>query len=337
MMLAMQSVTGEIPYGGRSNQFLHNEAHEALLFEYLANQCAREGDLSGAASYKAAILRAVENIEYWLSKTPIRHIKSRYPIETRYGCEKYAYFDKYMITTASFLYVAYLICDDTLAWEPQADLSTVAFATSRHFHKLFLKSGGYALEIDYDADPKYECKGLGRVHRSGAPSTVCISTGCSAAPCYGVESPGHALSLCPGILRDGEYQFAIHDEATYRVCDYGTDDAGVYGALACDFAAGGTVESFYRVNGEGVKLRAAGEGELAYLLPAFSFDGEAHTRVLAEEHRLTLSYEGWSCIYETDGKILDTDTVACNRNGVYRRFMVVGADAISVHIRIEKI
>lgn len=35
--LNMQSVTGEIPFGGRSNQFLHNETAYAALCEYYAN------------------------------------------------------------------------------------------------------------------------------------------------------------------------------------------------------------------------------------------------------------------------------------------------------------
>lgn len=34
--LDMQSVTGEIPFGGRSNQFLHNEAFYAALCEFYA-------------------------------------------------------------------------------------------------------------------------------------------------------------------------------------------------------------------------------------------------------------------------------------------------------------
>ena len=40
LTLEMQSVTGEIPYGGRSNQFLHNEILYAALCEWYAARAA---------------------------------------------------------------------------------------------------------------------------------------------------------------------------------------------------------------------------------------------------------------------------------------------------------
>ena len=63
-----------------------------------------------------------QDAEEWLSKTPIRHIKNRFPTETKYGCERYAYFDKYMTTVASNLWAAYTICDDSGALEASPDL-----------------------------------------------------------------------------------------------------------------------------------------------------------------------------------------------------------------------
>ena len=44
MTLSMQSVTGEVAFGGRSNQFVHNEGMLAIIFEYEANRYAREGN-----------------------------------------------------------------------------------------------------------------------------------------------------------------------------------------------------------------------------------------------------------------------------------------------------
>ena len=143
LTLDMQSPNGEIPYGGRSNQFLHNEAWLCAIYEYEAKRYAREGNSTLAKKFKAAAERALSVTELWLSKNPIRHIKNRYPTETKYGCEEYAYFDKYMITTASMLYAAYSVCDDAISFEKTTDKEPCIAKTSDAFHKLFLKSGGY--------------------------------------------------------------------------------------------------------------------------------------------------------------------------------------------------
>lgn len=44
--LLMQSVTGEIPFGGRSNQFLHNESFYAALCEFYTAFYKERGDLA---------------------------------------------------------------------------------------------------------------------------------------------------------------------------------------------------------------------------------------------------------------------------------------------------
>ena len=93
--LEMISINGELPAGGRSNQFLHNEAHVALMMEFYAGMYAKKGDMNTAGKFRATAARAVKNISFWLNKTPISHIRNRFPISSRYGCEGYGYFDKY--------------------------------------------------------------------------------------------------------------------------------------------------------------------------------------------------------------------------------------------------
>ena len=106
LTLNLQSEAGEMAFGGRSNQFLHNEAWTSMIFEYEAVRYKKEGDLALAGKFKAAADRALKSLELWLSKSPISHVKNRFPIDTKFGCEEYAYFDKYMITVASNLYAA---------------------------------------------------------------------------------------------------------------------------------------------------------------------------------------------------------------------------------------
>ena len=47
--LAVQSACGEIPYGGRSNQFLHNDTFYAALCEWYAAHFRERGDLANAS------------------------------------------------------------------------------------------------------------------------------------------------------------------------------------------------------------------------------------------------------------------------------------------------
>ena len=61
--LKMQSVTGEPAFGGRSNQFLHNEAMLLTVLEFAENRYKKEGDLELAGKFKAAAERALDHLE----------------------------------------------------------------------------------------------------------------------------------------------------------------------------------------------------------------------------------------------------------------------------------
>ncbi len=334
LSLKMQSVTGEMPFGGRSNQFMHNEAWLALIFEYEAKRYKKTGDHALAGKFKAAANRALDNIELWFSKTPIHHVKNRFPLESMHGCEFYAYFDKYMITAASFLHEACLSCDDTIEADASAP-DAVAWQTSDYFHAIYLRAADYALEFDTAADPHYDASGLGRVHRAGAPSAICLSTPCPAEPAYTVQTEHPiALSLCAGVKENGEWCFATGRDTAYEVTalSHGEDSATT--ALVCRFANGETAKSAYTVSKNGVLIEIEGAGEIAFSLPAFAFDGERETRIVASENVLEIHYEGWVCRYETDGKIIDLDKTAQNRNGHYRAFAAVGEQTLGIKIEI---
>ena len=338
LTLAMQSSNGEVPFGGRSNQFLHNEPWMTLLFEYEARRYAKEGNRELSALFKAAAVRGLDVTETWLDKDPIRHIKNRFPTETKYGCEGYAYFDKYMITVASNLYAAYLLCDDTIPTVAVADRAPTACQTSHRFHKLFLKSSGYALEFDTDGDPHYDASGLGRVHREGAPSAICLSCPCPSEPLYETnrESP-FAFSLCSALREGDAWRFGAEPCASYEVIGHGTDEAEAYGELLCRFPNGQSTREKHRVGAYGVSVTLEGKGEIGYTLPALCFDGESSPEILAEEHSLTVRYGDFCCRYVTDGKVIDSGRIAANRNGHYRVFLATAENRLQVSIEITKI
>jgi hypothetical protein len=334
LSLKMQSVTGEMPFGGRSNQFMHNEAWLAVIFEYEASRYAKAGDLALAGKFKAAANRATQNIALWFSKSPIYHVKNRYPLHTKHGCEKYAYFDKYMITAASFLHEAYLCCDDSIP-EAEFDLSPMSWQTSEHFHAVYLRAGGYSAQLDINADPHYDASGLGRVHRVDAPGAICMSVPCPAEPSYAVQTVRPvALSLCAGVRDGGGWHFATDAKTRYTVQELAHGERSARATLSCCFENGESVKSCYTVSENGVLIENSGKGEIAYLLPAFAFDGEVQTRITVADHTLEIGYGGWVCRYKTNGTVLDLGQSAENRNGAYRAFAATGKDTLCVQIEI---
>jgi hypothetical protein len=333
----MQSSNGEIPFGGRSNQFLFNEAWIAAIFEYEANRYAKEGNLPLAKAFKYAVAQALAVTEEWLTKNPIQHVKNRFPTETKYGCERYAYFDKYMITAASFLYSAYVLCDDAIPTAVIPDHEPVVFKTSEHFHKVFLKSGGYMAEIDTNAHSHYDANGLGRIHREGAPSTSCLSCPCPAEPGYTVdiEKP-FAFSMCSAIRENDCWRLSAEENVKYEVLNTSTDKDSASTTILCRFSDDRSVKEYYVVNQNGVSITVEGNGEIGYTLPAFCFDGEKYTDICADGNCLTVSYEGWVCRYTTNGVVSDLNRIAANRNGHYRAFIVTAQNTIDVKIEITK-
>ncbi len=341
MMLEMQSVTGELPYGGRSNQFAHNEAWMATIFEYEANRYAKAGDMEMAKKFKTGAKLAIEAVRLWLDKEPIHHVKNRFPLDTNYGCEGYGYFDKYMITAASFLYTAYLICDDTIP-AGEANTETCLGRTSHHFHKIYAKTKNYAVEFDTNPDPDYEMGGLGRVHRKGAPSAICLSLPCpvAAEAHYTVDREdaiAAALCLCRNV--DGEWQAPIDTE--YEIVSTRTEKGLAMIRMDCrmrnDTTSGVLVTADYIVDDAGVDIVLQSKKPYGFMIPAFCFDGETETKLTIKDRSVFVDYEGYRCRYLTNGTIVDTGKIACNRNGHYRVFVVTGEKSLRVHIDIEPV
>ena len=318
--LLMQSVTGEIPFGGRSNQFLHNEGFYFALCEWYASWFKARGDMRTAQRFRAAARRAVESLAYWSAAKPLHHVKNRFPRDSKYGCEDYGYFDKYMVTLGSWAFLGYIFADESI---PDADLpadsEATAFVTTPDFHMAILKAGGYCAQFDAPADEHYDGSGIGRIQRRGAPPPLALSVPFAQKPSYGLDVTNPTpLAILPGWLRDGQwvYSYGGHYANLAASASNGTArmDADVMREvepclhLSCEVSA------------EGVLITLSGEGDLALALPVFEFDGERTTTIRAAEKVVDVSLDGWICRYETNGAIIDTGLVYGNRNGHYRRF-----------------
>jgi hypothetical protein len=332
--LKMLSAAGEIPYGGRSNQFLHNNTFYAALCEWYAVRAASRGDRARAAEFRLAARMAVDALAPWLAETPVSHVKNRYPLDLDkgvygeqgdMGCERYAYFNKYMVTMGSWAMLGWLFADESIAADAPTRPPAETFVTTPDFHFVFLRAGDYSAQFDYNADAHYDCDGLGRLHRAGAPTALCLSVPCAEKPNYRIELSNDApLAIAPVVP-----QGTPHVLARAETCGDVAEADWKVGAL--DWRV--------RLAKTGLAMTLSGADAVALALPAFQFDGREETRIDATAKSLSVSYRGWRCVYEltSDGEIADMGRMAANRNGRYRRFEARGAGRLSVHVSIERV
>ena len=332
--LKMQSVTGEILYGGRSNQFLHNETFYAALCEFYASLFKKKGDLKKAGQFKKAARIAAESIVPWLNDEKKPHIKNYYDTDSMYGCEDYAYYKKYMVTTASWLYFAYAMCEDIE--EVSETYNTYICETTEYFHKVFLKRGDYFAEFDTMADEHYDATGLGRIHKKGVPSALCLSVPFSPNPNYIINGKNNSpFSICGGVKTDSGYVYSYDKSVKYKLINKQISDECICVEFACTDHNNILFTEKYIVSDNGIEMRVEGNGELEIMLPVFKFDGRDHTEIHCSQGLLTVNYKGHICKYVSESNFTSTDRIYENRNGEYAAYKLSGKNSIGLNIYIS--
>ena len=332
LTLKMQSVTGELAFGGRSNQFLNNEPMLCSYCEMEAARYAQRGDVDMAGQFKAAALLAAEATMRYLSLEPISHIKNRYDVATKYGCEGYGYFNKYMITVASNVYMAYLFADDSVVpTMAPAQRGGYVIRTGERFHKTFLAAGGYHLELETNADIHYDANGLGRVHKVGCPSALCLSVPFARKPAYQIEGKNSsAMSICAYAVQDGYLMLGAEQYVSYRFLDSKSSADHAEATFEVKMSQTCSLKERYSVSEKGVEITLTDWDEVGFMVPVFDFDGAEHTQISVAENAITVRYQGSCCTYRFGGEILGEPRVFYNRNGRYRVYKVA-----SRHLHIE--
>ncbi|MBR2467183.1 MAG: hypothetical protein IKB38_09695 [Clostridia bacterium] len=323
----MQSVTGELPFGGRSNQMLFNEAYLAAMMEYYAAKY--KADPERASRFKGGAALATGRILRALSKDPLTQVKNCYPRESMFGCEGYAYFDKYMITLASFAYLAYAFADDditpTKALTEEGGYTAV---TSDKFHKFFINNGGYFLEFDMNADPCYDATGLGRIHKSGAPEALCLSVPFAKEPHYEIGEKNDTPLALSSTTQEG---------ISYSVAEVGNVNSAIYAYMNVERDGKIIAAEKYTAAEDGINVIIDTEGDTEYNIPAYMFDGEIYTNTTLVENTLSVYYRGYVVKFSSpDAEIFDTGRTYRNRNGVYRLYKAHSTQRVSLHIEILK-
>jgi hypothetical protein len=336
LTLYLISATGEIPYGGRSNQFFHNDSLIFSLCEFYATWMKQRGDMEMASRFKGAAKKSVEVLLSRFKVKPVTHVKNFYPIESKYGCENYAYFLKYMVTTGSWAYLAYLFADDSIPCkEPQPKV--FVYNTSPCFHWTFLKAGDYSAQFDLNANSHYDASGLGRIHRAGAPSTICLSVPFTDHPSYTLDITNSSpLAIFPVWKCNNEYHDAkvMLSSRTWEEKDLA---ALTEVCVLRDETHLPPLKWTTSLTPQGVEMRVDGYGDVGLTLPVFVFDGKTKPDVKVDEKTITVTYNGWVCKYETNGTIFDTEKVYGNRNGHYKRYEARAHNGVKVKVTIEPV
>ena len=335
--LYMQSVTGELPYGGRSNQFLHNEADIAALCEFEACRHKQLGNLKLAGQFKSAANLATAKLSQYLNGDQMHHIKNAFPNDSQFGCEGYGYFNKYMVTVASIIYLAYLFADDSIEPVPcPAEAEAFVYRTSDYFHKTFCKFGEYFVEYDTAADFHYDANGLGRVHRKGAPSMICLSVPCAKDPNYHIDTDNPSnLSICGGMWISDTGVFGCEPETEYTLIEQKITETEGKLVWSCKLPNGGKYTESCILSSEGVYLKFEGDGDLCCRLPVFAWDGENQSDIHVSKNKIIISFDGWTCCYETDGVIQNSNSLYANRNGHYQAYTATKSSELNVWISIQ--
>ena len=333
LTLKMQSVTGELAFGGRSNQCIHNEMVQANYYELRATLLKRNGDLYKAGIFKAAAKKAAEACMLWL-REPMSHIKNHFDPDLLFGCESYAYFNKYMITVASNAYLAYLVADDSI--EPTAalaDLGSYIAETGEDFHKVFINCGGYFLEFDTFADICYDAGGLGRVHKKNCDTCVCLSVPFPAGKTnYKLETPNkHPLSICCFKNTEGGILCSAEDGTKHLLVSKSEGAGKCSATFNCILNEECLFTEKYAVSDKGVDIEFCGADGI--LVPAFLFDGAKETEITVSEGQIEIKYNGSFCKYVFEGEPQDYG-VFFNRNGRYRAYKI---ETDKLHIEMGEI
>lgn len=323
LTLKMQSPTGEIPFGGRSNQFLFNEAYLAAICEFEASRYLKEGDIQIAGQFKDAAALASDSIFNWIDLTEgKKHVKNKFPTDSDFGCEDYGYFDKYMISLASFIYLAWLFADDSI--EPKscpAKLGGYTAQTSSYFHKFFANHKGYFLEWDTNADTNYDATGLGRIHYADAPSALILSVPFAKEPHYSIGK-NNTDNMAFGLNNDPIKSITALEETPEYLKILTEHDKST---------------EIFELSDKGIMISISGNEQILYNIPIFQFDGTEETKTENSENEISVVYRNWKYDLKTDGNIINTNIQYRNRNGYYNLFQIKKSESLTVNLSVSKL
>ncbi len=350
MTLFMQSSAFVLPYGGRSNQFQFNEAFIAANAEYEAVRYKKMGDLVTAGMFKRCAHLAACSVRRWIDQVDIpRHIKNFFPIESKFGTEEYAYYDKYMISLGCFIYPAYLYADDSIEEYPcPAEVGGYVLESSKDFHKIFANCGGNSIEIDTKADFHYDSTGLGRYHKRDIPVELALSLPLAKDANYFLPEglKKRNLSICPGWeTKEGAIQFLseLSDGLEHTLdVQCSTQEKVAFTVTYRGDKINGckAIKEAYTISASEVRIEATLEDALHdriyYTIPLFHTNERDYSEISLENGEAEVVLGKSSFHVKTSGSINFEDSSFGNRNGIYKLLCIKGeAKHLSISLILE--
>ncbi|MBN2558777.1 MAG: hypothetical protein JXB33_08495, partial [Clostridia bacterium] len=325
--LYMQSSTGQMPFGGRTNQFLCMDAQLACYFEMMCNESIGKGEHRIAGIFKRAAGKALMSTEPWVRMEPYRHIRQGFHPSLGHGVDSGGVYTVYGLLMASLMGTAYHESQKSAkvqCYEAPSDAGGYVFITPESFHKIFAACGGYHIEIDTAGDPEKDATGLGRLHKEGAMPETALSGSFAAGPSYSfaiegikpeaaaigpawMDSEGTPASLA-GLdresLRSGVVVLKEDEDCVEFIVTYETDgEAGI--------------EEKYSLSADGLAYDVKGNLDgLHITVPVIMTDGDAKGIRCDDAGGPCTEYRGsvYRVVcedYEYTGKL------CANRNGIY--------------------
>jgi hypothetical protein len=351
MTMLMQSSAYEFPYGGRSNQFIFNEALIAANTEYEALRYKKLGDLQTAGQLKRCGHLAIRSIQRWLELNPPRHIKNKFPRDSGHGAEGYGFYDKYMITMGAFLSIGYYFADDSIVEVAcPAERGGYAGETSAAFHKLFAVASGYSVQLD-TAAKNYDATGLGRIHKAGIPTELGLSIPLSHREEYHLTA-GKRIRAAIGAgwkTSAGKLQYLAECgekvEASWRVEEETPEKVSfTVSYRSTEFDGIEAVEEKYRIEQEGVTLTtrligcAAADPSIYFRIPLLISNGADQTSITQDKHTVQVRLDSYVYTVQHTGSLSVDSELYGNRNGLYSLALLErDSGELSVHFQLDSL
>ena len=354
--LFMQSAAYQIPYGGRSNQLLHNEALQTSLCEYAALREKRRGNIENAMQYKRAAHLSFLTLGRYLKKpTGAKHIRNMFPQDSLFGVDDYGTFPRYMNALATFIACGYLAADDTIGEaECPCEAGDYVFETSDRFGKIFINAFGQSIEYACKADYAHEPAGLGRYHAKGIPAELGLSMPFVEKPKYllsksripfDIIGPKHVSSGFMHLANEVEPSKLTAISAGY------IDESGAR-RLLCEserpikayverdeksitlISEWKSATEYITISEKGLELFVSlkREGKAFWLVPMLSDDGENKKELIKSDSGTAVSSGDFEYALRGENITVSEDTVA-NRNGIYR---IVYADCEKIKLSLKE-
>ena len=211
----MQSPAFQMPYGGRSNQYLFNEALVASCCEYEATRAMKENRPILAGMFKRCARKSAQAVYERLTESDApNHIKNYFDPSEAFGIDGYGTFHRYLITVAVFIGYGFLFADESIKEKKcPCEIGGYVLETSEKFHKVFANCKDQSVEIETKADHRYDSTGLGRYHKKGFPIDLALSLPVTSQPKYRLPKDlvRKNLSICAGVR--------YTDNRTIRISD----------------------------------------------------------------------------------------------------------------------